>query len=92
MKSLSLKLALCVIAATTISGCLSKQKVKARLEADIWNIDNHDGSIYRELKTTPPTEEFFLCTDNSAKNFKAIHKDDLKVWVDKFLTKCTCTE
>jgi hypothetical protein len=72
----------------------SEKKYRQKIQADIWNIEPKDGSIYRRV-TDPsdkPREEYILCTDPSAKKFKAITNNDLKKWIDQAITHCVCSE
>jgi len=74
----------------TINACAGRD-IRKEIEADIWNIDYKDGSIYRIVEENgKKREEFIYCTDKSARLFKAIHKDDLKKWLDEFYKNCSC--
>lgn len=83
---LTLRLALCGI---VLSSC-SPADV-AKIQADVWNVDPRDGSIYRRVQSEGREyEEFILCTDRSAEKFKCIYDEDLKRHFEYFKTKCTC--
>lgn len=79
-----------IMAALLLSGC---SDVVKRVQADIWNIEPKDASIYRVVeKDGKVKEEYIYCSDPSAKKFKAIIDTDLKKWTDLLVQKCTCTE
>lgn len=74
----------------TINACAGRD-IRKEIEADVWNIDPKDQSIYRVVEQNGKKyEEFVYCKDKSAKLFKAIHNNDLKKWMDEFFKNCTC--
>lgn len=76
-----------LLALTLLSSCKSQKKI----EADIWNLEPRDGSIYRVVeKDGKKQEEFILCTDESARTFKAMTNNDLKKWSDYYIKNCEC--
>lgn len=70
-------------------GC---ENVRKKIEAEIWNHDPDDGTIYRVVQVPgeDPKEEFIYCTDPAAKDFLAMHKDDAQKWLDLLTEKCAC--
>ena len=89
-ENLKRRLAQIMLVSLLSKSLIACKSVQEKIEADAWNIDHTDATIYRVVeKDGREYEEFLEILNNpEMEKFMVFHNDDIAKWAKRFRKRC----